>query len=292
MIEIRTSKKTDIPSLKSIWKICFGDDDEYIEFFFTNKYVDENTYVLTLDGICAAMLTVIPVKTETPAGMAFDSAMLYAIATHPKYKGRGYSTELMEYTAKSLSEKKIYSLILVPAEESLFNFYAKRGYKAIFSVRECFYHNEDINISWKSTYKCDLFSVDTNEYINLRNQQLQGKFFISYGPEEISYQKKLSLLSGGDLFKIVCGNSTGCATIERVNSKKIIIKELLISDDFINDVLVKIATVFPADLYVARFPFFKGVNTNGNIRPFGMIRYLGNVNETDIPEGYLGFAYD
>ena len=47
---IRFANKTDIPQLKSIWKVCFGDSDEYIDFFFDHMFKPENAVVA---DICA-----------------------------------------------------------------------------------------------------------------------------------------------------------------------------------------------------------------------------------------------
>ena len=31
-------RKGDMDRQKQIWKICFGDDDAYIDFYFANRY--------------------------------------------------------------------------------------------------------------------------------------------------------------------------------------------------------------------------------------------------------------
>ena len=43
---------------------------------------------MLLDGKIVAMLTIIPVEVVTADGRTFPSAMQYAVATHPKYRGR------------------------------------------------------------------------------------------------------------------------------------------------------------------------------------------------------------
>jgi len=295
MVEIRLSRKEDIPYLKEIWKVCFGDDDTYIDFFFNNKYKEDQTFVLIYDREIAAMLTMIPIKIIGPSNEKYNSVMLYAIATHPKYQGRGFSTKIMNYTKKHLLKYKVDILTLVPAGDSLVSFYSKRGYSAGFYIRESKLEYEIIQKFTKDeTNKLRIEPAKPEEYNSRRNKQLQGKLYVEYSNDEIIYQKKLSKKSGADLYTLDIRNIKGCLAAERINNEKVIIKELLIPEYLIYEVLIKLAKVLPSKEYILRLPAYMGEDFGGSIRGFGMIQPLRKLDTNICHEtiGYMGFAYD
>ncbi|MGE5453636.1 MAG: GNAT family N-acetyltransferase, partial [Methylocystaceae bacterium] len=136
MNEIRLAHQGETDRQKEIWQLCFGDSDSYIDFFYANRYQEDETLLLLQDREIMAMLTMIPVTVIAADGQSFDSTMLYAIATHPKYQNRGFATQLMNYANQHLGgQKKVFS-VLVPSGEKLFNFYRKQGYQDGFYIRE------------------------------------------------------------------------------------------------------------------------------------------------------------
>ena len=59
-------------------------------------------------------------------GKKYTGAYLSGIATVPAERGKGYAGKLIEYTLKNLGDIDIYYLI--PASNSLFDYYKKFGY--------------------------------------------------------------------------------------------------------------------------------------------------------------------
>jgi len=295
MVEIRLSINADIPNLKEIWKICFGDDDAYIDFFFDNKYKNDQTFILICDSEIAAMLTMIPIKIIRSNNKSYNSVMLYAIATHPKYQGRGFSTQIMDYTKQYLLKHKVDILTLVPADKSLVNFYRKRGYSGGFYIREYKLTYETIKeFTRDKTNKLIIEPVKPEEYNKIRNKQLQGRFYVEYSNGEIDYQKKLSKRTGADIYTLDIEDIKGCLAAERINNEKVIIKELLISKYIIYEVLIKIAKLLPAKEYILRLPPYIDEDFGGSVRSFGMVQLLRE-QDTNISQetlGYLGFAFD
>lgn len=127
----------DLVRLKVIWRESFDDPADYMDFYFSRRFVPEETFVLREDGVPAAMMTAMPVtlldRDETVKGK-----YIYAVATHPSARGKGYSTRLHRYMLEVLRQEGFGFTCLVPAEESLQAFYARQGYRPYFSrwVRE------------------------------------------------------------------------------------------------------------------------------------------------------------
>lgn len=298
MANIRLSCKRDIPRLKEIWKLCFGDSDEFIDFYYANEYNPDQTLVLLDSGEVAAMLTMLPVWLRFSGGARYNSSMLYAIATHPKHQKKGYSTALMEYAKEYLQERGAEALVLVPAQESLIEFYQKRGYQSVFFTREAAFDAsyakelaKDFNTS------VSMVPATPAQYNSARNHILQGQCFVAYDLDGILYQKRLSQKSGADIFVFSRndgGDIIGCAAIERGPENKVIVKELLVPERWIRQAVLEITKILPAKEYILRMPKDFGKVLGGKIRSFGMLHALSEdiKKEFKEPSGYLGIAYD
>jgi predicted acetyltransferase len=295
--EIRRAKKGEVNPQKEIWKLCFGDSDAFIDFFFAKKYKEEETMLFIHEGEVAARLTMLPVRIVAPDRESFPAAMLYAVATHPKYQNRGFAGRLIEFTHRYLNERQATFSLLVPAENQLFYFYRKQGYEEAFYLRETLLTKEQIEkLPSLDANDTDLFkikSIAPAEYNQKRNQLLQGQLYLAYRDEEISYQKELSQMSGADIFGFEIGKARGVAVLERLSSQRVLIKEILAPDALLLQVVKEMAKMLPVQEYLVRTPVFWGEELKG-VRPFGMIRKPLGKSLMHIPgnSAYLGLAFD
>lgn len=295
MSEVRLAQKGEIDRQKKIWKLCFGDEDKYIDLHYANRYKEDETVLLLSNGEINAMLTIIPVKIVTPNLHSYDSVMLYAIATHPQYWNKGLASQLMDFTNEHLRLKKQVFSFLVPAEQQLFEFYYKQGYQVGFYLREVILTREMIeNLPIRKYCQGLVSAISPAEYNRRRIKQTDGKLYISYADEDIAYQKELSKLSGADIYALDFAEIQGCVAIERVTLDKVFIKEILLPEELINLAIKLIAQLISAKEYVVRTPSFLGEDLGGTIRPFGMFRVLNGTEVEILPSesGYLGLAFD
>lgn len=295
MREIRLAKKGEIVRQKEIWKLCFGDQDNYIDFYYAQRYKEEETLLLLHDGEISAMLTLIPVKVIAPDKRSHNSAMLYALATHPKYRGKGLATQLLDFCNRYLRSRNITFSILVPAGRHLFDFYHKQGYRDGFYLREVRLTREMIErSSFRESCKCAIFPIIPQEYNRRRNKQLNGRLHIAYTDEDIAYQKKLSQQSGAEIYALDFEEVQGCLVLERMTPDKLLIKELLLPGELINGALKQIVHLLDAKEYIVRTPVHLGEHLGGIIRPFAMVSRQEGTEIKIGPEqfGYLGLAFD
>lgn len=293
MIQIRFAEYSDIKSLKQIWDLCFKDDEAYIDFFYDNKFNPSQNVLLLEDNVIAAMLTMLPLSLSLPNCDALDSRMLYAIATHPGYQGRGLASKLINYCNDLLKEEKVNMSVLVPANKNLFSFYYKLGYIDGFYIRESILSSAQIKDFKNMTNACSIEPIDANDYNMLRNIILKDRVNIEYFEEDIAYQKELSKTVNADIYKIKFDETVGCAVIERLSEDKIFIKEILLPDIYLHTALKYISGIFPAEQYMVRIPPDKGANIGGNVRAFALYKPLYNTNVfKEDKTAYLGLAFD
>ncbi|WP_088227649.1 GNAT family N-acetyltransferase [Desulfosporosinus sp. FKB] len=295
MHKMRLAEIGEEQQQKEIWKLCFGDPERYINFFFTNRYKADETAVMLDDREILAMLTMMPVKTAISDHHSYNTAMLYAIATAPEYQNQGLASKLIDYSCQYLKPCKAEVFVLVPANLKLFDFYRKLGFRNGFYIKET-----QLNYSSVDTLpvyqqgECLIYPITPEDYNRRRNHQLQGSFYISYCDEDIVYQKKLSQLSGADIYALDIGEIEGCLAVERLSPVKVIIKEILIPADLMTIAIKQLVREIPADEYVLRTHPRFGKYLEGIVRPFGMIKAPEEFEGTSSQEnsGYLGLAFD
>jgi predicted acetyltransferase len=127
-----------------LWKIAFpSDSNAFIDRFFEQFYSDENTLVIRENGQVAAMLQLLPYQLLY-CGTKVEGRYLCGAATHPRQRGKGYMTRLMEEAKHYMECKGVAVCTLVPATEALFTFYQKRGYVKAFDYQlQCIQRTEN-----------------------------------------------------------------------------------------------------------------------------------------------------
>ena len=128
---ISYGKSEYIPELKIMWHKIFGDSESYLNSFFNKVYVDENTLVDIENGNVVSVLFMIPYKFIAN-GKETEIVYLYALATDPAYRGRKIMSKLIQKSL-DLSTERGYALsVLIPADDSLFEYYRQFGFEEYF----------------------------------------------------------------------------------------------------------------------------------------------------------------
>ncbi len=49
-MEFTHAVREDIPALRKIWEQCFGDSEVYLDFYFRNRFIPEDTLIVREEG--------------------------------------------------------------------------------------------------------------------------------------------------------------------------------------------------------------------------------------------------
>lgn len=115
----------------NMWKICFQDSDEFMKLYFNEKYQPENTLVYIDNNKVVASLQMLPYRftfCETEIPVSYISGA----CTLPEYQNKGYMRQLLRASLQIMREREIPLSLLIPAEDWLYNYYGKFGYKKVF----------------------------------------------------------------------------------------------------------------------------------------------------------------
>ena len=116
---IDAPKTSHIPALKQLWQEAFGDDDAFLESFFSVAFSPNHCRCLFLSGQVAAALYWFDCSWKEE-----KVAYIYAVATDKAFRGRGLCSALMKDTHKHLFSQGYRGAALVPGNQGLFQLYA------------------------------------------------------------------------------------------------------------------------------------------------------------------------
>ena len=122
------SENKYIPTLTDLWHKVFGDSEEYIKLFFDKAYYDCDCFAeIDEDTIVSAFyLLKCSIKFE---GKTYNGRYLYAAATLPEHRGKSLMSKLINEALKYGKNEKLDFIALVPADDGLYDYYGRFGFK-------------------------------------------------------------------------------------------------------------------------------------------------------------------
>lgn len=117
--------------VRSLWKRCFNDSDEFMDLYFTRRYRDEINMSFCRDGKVISALQMIPYPM-TFCGGVIPTSYISGACTHPDYREQGAMRRLLKETHRRMYEDGVLLATLIPAEEWLVGYYGKSGYVPAF----------------------------------------------------------------------------------------------------------------------------------------------------------------
>lgn len=283
---IRLAEDKDHLQLKELWSQVFGDSSAAIDFYFANRHQNQNMLIYEEDEVIAGMLTMLPVQ------LVFGSQIrmgryIYAVATAPEYRQRGISTQLLLKCHSYMQWKGETAAILAPASESLYAFYEKRGYKAVFYVE-----NSTFSSSSLPPYPSGAICTPciTEDYYRIRNTAFSdSSLFVRWGEDALDYIIKGARAFGDDVYYIRTQTGEGFAVCGW-RGRRIFIREIALVNIGIPDALSILHHTLGADEYSLRVQVgsLQGIAPS----PIGMIHYLRDIPESTGKPPYLSLILD
>lgn len=175
---------SQIPQLRRLWKEAFGDEDAFLDQFFSTAFSSHRCRCVELDGQIAAGLYWLDCRYDSKR-----IAYIYAVATGKAYRGQGLCAALMADTHAILTQMGYTGAILVPGDEGLFRMYGKMGYQICS-------HISKKTVSASETAAA-LRRIGVEEYAQLRRLLLPYGGVLQEG-ENLSFLEKLTGLYAGE----------------------------------------------------------------------------------------------
>lgn len=159
-----------------MWRLCFPYDSEnFVQFYFTKVYKDEDTLVYLIDNKPVASLQIIPYALKTDSSIAMI-AYISGAMTHPDYRKQGYMESLLKASFEEMEKRGYTGAFLIPQEKWLFDFYRKYGFE------EAFPQQKQIELIKSPEKICSLIlrDKDVKVYTDLNNIDIEDAYSIYY----------------------------------------------------------------------------------------------------------------
>lgn len=283
---IRFAEDKDHPQLKALWIQVFGDSAAAVDYYFSHRHQNQNMLVDESNEVIAGMLTMMPVQLaigqETQRGR-----YVYAVATAPAYRGQGISSHLLLHCHNQMEKTGETAAILVPASDSLFAFYAQRGYETVFYIDTAAFHPAGLPLFPKGS-KCT--SCTAQDFHRLRDAAFSdSSLFVKWDQSALEYIISSAKAFGDEVYYIRTEAGEGVAVCGWQN-KNVFIRETALININIPDALSILHHTLCAEQYTVRLPegFVKGAAR----QPFGMIHYMGEAPALTGKPPYLALVLD
>lgn len=268
--EIRFPLESEYENLKALWQTAFDDTKESLDFFFENTVSPDRVLAVFEEGKPVSALYMLE-SDVLISEKTYSAYYIYAVCTHPDYRGKGLMKSLFEKLFKVAESRKIDYLFLVPEEKYLFGIYEKTGFKNGFFYSE------------KTIYKKDLQTAKSikNEkltYENYRNAIEQNAKNTAVAIlKESTFKSFFNSVSGE--VKIVFVENEGYALYEEAE------EQLTIFELFGNENLLLNAVFQNTE----KEKIIYREKTDNNSIPYGMYYKLNDAPE--IQNGFFGIPY-
>ena len=284
MILTRPSVESDVPRQRELWALAFGDSGAYVDNFYNNYYRPERVLVLEEDGVVQAMTAWFDTDFVVSDQERYKAAYLYAVATHPDARGKGYAGRLLQYADQYLKEVQGFQAVTtVPAQPSLHNFFGTNGF------RECFTHNQVVlgKMDEETAKNLNLMAINACEYGKMREKLLKNVPHIAYPNDALEYQAGCCAISGGGLYKLDTPEGSWVLCAEGMEDGSLMLKELLSGQNGEKIVKTGLFQALPAFNGLLRVP--------GSGTKFGMLKWLEPHLEEKwdwSKQAYMGLGFD
>lgn len=261
-VKIRKADFSDIPSLKKIWKICFGDEETYIDFFFEERFSSLTGLIFEFDNEIAGGMYLMECSLISN-GIKKNGFYGYAIGILPKYRGKGVYAFVQKKLIEYFSKNDLF-FILSPANEKLTRFYKSLGLKECSFVSEKEYFPENL------IYEINTKELDTTSFERLRNKHFNSNFIV-WDKTALDYVLKENKHTGGVnlYFK---DNGEEYFVIASFDAESVIIKESNLDNEIMNKVTNHLCNIYKKRILKAIVP----CNLNTECKIYGLGYNLEN----------------
>lgn len=180
LIEKNRYKET----LADLWNTVFGDDYEYISLIFSEAYTDSIICFAELDGENVVSAFYLIESYINFDNKHYKGYYLYAAATLPEYRKKGFMSKLINEAVSYCKEKGYDFISLVPSNEGLYNYYTKSGFS------ESMYRYELTHLKKDNKF----IEISPTRYYEMRNQKLREAFHFS--PDTFGYAAQCLSFAG------------------------------------------------------------------------------------------------
>lgn len=253
MIKFFRADKNYISQLKNLWLECFDDTEQAVDLFFNENWCQMRAFCAKDNDKVVSALYLIDTALN-----GHKAHYLCGASTKSDYRKKGIMAKLIDFALEAAKHDGDIFSVLMPANLSLYNYYAKLGYKAECFVGKKFYSRDELlnfdDCSIEKEYSFEQLQrisfKDNFLFWNDKYRKFAGDYYSLYGS---------GIICTNDCFAIF-EEENGCAEVFYAVSPD---EGLLAKRLFENS-------------SAERFVIFGKADNNSNKEKYGMIKSLDN----------------
>lgn len=250
-----------IRELKLIWKDCFHDEDEYLDFFFSRRFCADNTVVAICDDRIVGAAYLLPAEIITDIAMR-PAVFGYALGIKKEYRGRGILNKMHDFIFQYCDENKTV-FIVHPANKKLADYYTGTGLTSVGHMKEvCYLFNEKVKKE-----NLVLEDISAAEYTSLRNSFFSKSGYVKWDMAAIDYAIRENRLGQGFCKKLHL-QSKEYAVFGKVDKNKLLLTEVILPEGQLDDIVRQLAAYFNTSEAFVLLP--EDSETGGRVIPWLM----------------------
>ncbi|MCY1713997.1 GNAT family N-acetyltransferase [Caproiciproducens galactitolivorans] len=281
--------------LARIWETCFQEPPRPAKFFLNNRFRPQNCLVYHTTRGIASVVYLLPVSIST-GKKPVQAHYIYAAATLPAYRGRGYMAALLAAAALVGAKRGDQYSAVLPATPQLYGFYQRADYTPFFKVSHYTVSRETMRTLANPGGPSKV--LFTYQQLNsVRNEALLRRTgSVLWSDASFAFAQGMGKVYGDRMICARSGNRPAYAFCRRTEQNSCLILELMAGRDTMRNLAAGILNNMPAEQYIFRLPAFSTLGRKGSVTDFGMIKPIGGSTirqigqDTDMP--YLGLPLD
>ncbi len=175
-----------------LWSAGFGDDEDYIRFFFHHHKNRLNGYVARLYGEIVSAIYILPCRIWHTEDTFSNVNFLYAASTRKDLRGQGICANMFNtMRQEKINDTNIF--LLRPASEKLEAYYKRGGMKSLFYLKKVSFFQTE----YTSVLDVKLCDCTVKQYEKLRNAYFEKHDYIQWDREALAYAIEENAYCGG-----------------------------------------------------------------------------------------------
>lgn len=273
-LQIKWADASMIASLRHVWKVCFGDTEDYLDLFFGRRFPSSRALTAWVDDTLAGTVYLLDAEME---GHPFWYG--YAVGTLPEFRGMGISRRLHEEIFR-MAEEQNARYAVHPQGDHLIAFYEKLGLKQGFFHKVVTLCAKPADVEGLSLTELSAF-----DYTKLRDAAFDAPDFVRWDEAAVDYAVEENAFCGGFCRALTDGETVWALFGDIRGSNTLFLRETTMPDDVILRAVPLLAKEFDCTSITMRLP--ADSQLDGTVEMSGMVRGNG------APDcGYLNLMLD
>lgn len=282
-MQCRLATTEDKRALYALWQNTFGDEPAVIDRFF--PCVTPNDIVVCGENGNPVSALYMPRVALRCGEKTLSAAYIYAAATDTAYRGRGLMTELLQFAAENARRQSLDGLYLVPAEQTLFDYYGARGFVTTFFKKLMQYTRSELKALCENP--ATAFPISASQFFKTREQALQEIWHPAYSQTILDFSLFLNRQYGSETLLTDCGYA-----VYETEENAVQVTDFCCEEGKETALLGALLQKNDAAKFALSMPVPRQFGTaSGKIVPAGMWQPLSkSAKQTEMQNGYIGIT--